>query len=380
MRFFTKRTSLSLALPLTFALVFVACAPAAAPTPTPAPAATKAPAAAPAPTQAAAPAAAAPAPTKAADPAASKTELPPLKVDKSQWPKAVSIGTASMGGTNYIAGGALAKVFEKIGVQAAPEVTGGSVQNPQLIQSKQIQFANIAQGSAFDAWNGTGWAKSKHTDLRSMFAVLPQWMHGWALAKSGIKSYKDLNGKTASGGPAGGTSDLYLKQFTELLGIKLGKVAAASYADTTGLLKDGLVDAVSTSSGVPHPSAAEMASTHDTIVFGFAPDEVKKIAEKYPAQAPGQIAANTYKGQTQPIDSVADWVAFFCHKDMPEDFVYEFTKAVFANKDMLVSVHKAMSDTTEANVKAVTLPMHPGAYRYFVEKGIPMSPLAKPVQ
>lgn len=285
-----------------------------------------------------------------------------------------------MGGTNYIAGGALAKVFEKMGVQAAPEVTGGSIQNPQLIQSKQIQFANIAQGSAYDAWNGTGWAKSKHTDIRSLFGVLPQWQHGWALAKSGIKSYRDLNGKTASGGPAGGTSDLYLKQFTELLGIKLSKVSAASYADTTGLLKDGLVDAVSTSAGVPHPSAAEIASTQDTVVFGFTPDDVKKIVEKYPSQAAGQIAANTYKGQTQPVDSVADWVAFFCHKDMPEDFVYEFVKAVFENKEMLVSVHKAMADTTEANVKTVTLPMHPGAYRYFVEKGIPMSPLAKPVQ
>gem|GEM_PF-5533435 len=251
---------------------------------------------------------------------------------------------------------------------------------PQLIQSKQIQFANIAQGSAYDAWNGTGWAKSKHTDIRSLFGVLPQWQHGWALAKSGIKSYRDLNGKTASGGPAGGTSDLYLKQFTELLGIKLSKVSAASYADTTGLLKDGLVDAVSTSAGVPHPSAAEIASTQDTVVFGFTPDDVKKIVEKYPSQAAGQIAANTYKGQTQPVDSVADWVAFFCHKDMPEDFVYEFVKAVFENKEMLVSVHKAMADTTEANVKTVTLPMHPGAYRYFVEKGIPMSPLAKPVQ
>jgi TRAP transporter TAXI family solute receptor len=379
-RFLTKHTSLFLALPLMFALVFAACAPAETPAPTSAPAPTAAPAAAP--TKAAAPeaTAAASAPTKAEAPAASKTELPPLTVDKSKWPQAVSIGSASVGGTNYIAAGGLAKVFEKIGVPAAPEATGGSVQNPQLIQSGQIQFANIAQGSAFEAWNGTGWANGKkHDKLRSLFAILPQLMHGWALKKSGINTFADLEGKIVSGGPAGGTSDAYLRQFTEFLGIKPAKIVTTGFADTTGQLRDGLLDAVAASSGVPNPSCSEIASTQDVTILGFDEATVKKLVEQFPSQVPGEVPAGTYNGQDEAILTLADWLIFFTDKDMPEDLVYEYVKAVFESKEMLLDVHKAMENVTEDNVKNVALPMHPGAYRYYMEKGIEVNPLAKPI-
>ena len=296
----------------------------------------------------------------------------------AEWPKTVSIGTASVGGTFYYVGGAFVKIFEKMGIKATVEVTGGSVHNPKLIQSKQILFATIAQGSAYEAWTGTGWAKQKHDNLRSVMAIFPSYGHGYALRKKNITNFRDFNGKVVSGGPPGGTSDMYLRNIGVLLGLKYSRVVTVPFSDTVNLLQDGMIDAGWNSGGIPHGATNEVTSTLDGVVVGLLPDDLKKIEAKYPFLSPTEIPANTYKNQTAPVPATADWSAIFAHKDIPDDLIYKFCELSFASQDLLVATHKSLKDATAANQKFISLPLHPGAFKYFKEKGISIPDKALP--
>jgi uncharacterized protein len=296
----------------------------------------------------------------------------------AEWPKTVSIGTASVGGTFYYVGGAFVKIFERMGIQATVEVTGGSVHNPKLIQSKQLLFATIAQGSAYEAWTGTGWAKQKHDNLRAVMAIFPSLGHGYALKKKNINTFRDFNGKVVSGGPPGGTSDMYLRNIATLFGMKYSRVVTVPFSDTVNLLQDGMIDAGWNSGGIPHGATNEVTSTLDGVVVGFLPEDLKKIEAKYPYLSPAEIPANTYKNQPAPVPATADWSAIFTHKDVPDDLIYKFCELSFASHDQLVATHKSLQDVTPANQKFISLPLHPGAYKYFKEKGIPIPDKALP--
>lgn len=296
----------------------------------------------------------------------------------AEWPKTVSIATASVGGTFYYVGGAFVKIFEKMGVKATVEVTGGSVHNPKLLNAKQVLFAIIAQGSAFQAYTGTGWAKQRHENMRALLAIFPSYGHGYALRKSNIKTFRDFDGKIVSGGPAGGTSDMYLRDIGSLLGVKFAKVVTVPFSDTVNLLRDGMIDAGWSSGGVPHGATNEVCSTLDGVVIGFTNEDLKKINQKYPFLSPGEIPENTYKNQDKPIPATADWSAFFAHKDIPDDMAYKIVELAFANYDLLVATHKSLKDATPANQKYLALPLHPGAYKYYKEKNISIPEIAFP--
>ena len=293
-------------------------------------------------------------------------------VSAAEWPKAVSVATASIGGSFYYAGTALAKIFEKMDVKPNVEVTGGSVHNVKLINSKQVLFAVMTQGTAYEGYNGIEWAKDKYTNFRSIMVIAPGFAQGWTLPKSNIRDFRDFNGKVVSGGPGGGASDMYLRAFGELLGVKFGKVVSVSFADTINLIQDGMLD-VGWASGAaftPHPAANELTSTLGGAIVGFRPEDVKKLIEKYPSHSATEIPANTYKNQPNPVLTVSDWAGFFAHKDVPDDMVYRYLELTFANVDLLVATQNIMKDLTPQNQKYLALPLHPGAFKFYKDKGI----------
>jgi TRAP transporter TAXI family solute receptor len=136
---------------------------------------------------------------------------------------------------------------------------------------------------------------------------------------------------------------------------------------TVNLLQDGMIDAGWNSGGIPHGATNEVTSTLDGVVVGLSPEDLKKIEAKYPFLSPSQIPANTYKNQPAPVPATADWSAIFAHKDVPDDLIYKFVELSFANSDLLVATHKSLKDATAANQKFISLPLHPGAYKYFGE-------------
>jgi uncharacterized protein len=293
--------------------------------------------------------------------------------DRAGWPSDLTIGTASQGGVYFVYGNGLAGFLaEELGLNASGEVTGGPVQNVTLVQTGDHDIGLVTMGPAFEAWNGQSELAPglEHKDIRALFPMYETPFQGVALRSSGITSVSDLGGKRVGVGPAGGTPGTYWPRFFDTLGLDV-TVSNAGAADTAGQLKDGLVDAFVFAAGLPIGAFSQLVAESDVVLFGFTEEELAKILEAHPEVAQFNIPAGTYTSQTDDQTSVAMWNFAIAHADMPEDLAYEITKLVMENNDRMLQIHAAAAATLPENVVNNSfLPFHPGAVRYFEEKGI----------
>lgn len=299
--------------------------------------------------------------------------LPAAAQDRSDWPQSLTVGTASQGGTYFIYGTGLAGLIsESLGVNASAEVTGGPVQNATLVQGGDHQIGLVTMGPAYEAWVGESELAPgvEHKSLRALFPMYQTPFQVVALKSSGIASVADLGGKRVSVGPAGGTSATYWPRFFEILGVS-PDVSYAGANDAVSQLKDGLIDAFAFSAGVPIAAFAQIAAENPVNIFAFTPEESQKILAVRTELAPFEIPGGLYKDYPDPQQTVALWNFAVAHEDLPESLAYEVTKLVMENNEKMKSIHATAAETVPENVdKNTFLPYHPGAVRYYEEKGI----------
>ena len=299
--------------------------------------------------------------------------LPAAAQDRTGWPNDMTIGTASQGGTYFVYGNGFASfITEALGLNATGEVTGGPVQNVTLVETGDHLMGLVTMGPAYDAWIGKSELAPglEHRSIRALFPMYQTPFQVIALRSSGITSVSDLEGKRVSVGPAGGTPGTYWPLFMQALGVN-ANVSNAGAADAAGQLQDGLIDAFAFAAGVPISAFAELAASQDVVMFGFTEEERAKVLEAYPAMAPLTIPSGTYAGHDYDQNTVALWNFAIAHQDMPESLAYEITKLAMENPDRMVQIHAAAKETLLQNWdKNTFMPFHPGAVRYYEEKGI----------
>lgn len=293
--------------------------------------------------------------------------------DRAGWPASLTIGTASQGGTYFVYGNGLAGyIGETLGISASGEVTGGPVQNVTLVQLGDHLMGLVTMGPAYDAWMGKSELAPgvEHRDIRALFPMYQTPFQVVALRGSGITTVSQLDGKRVGVGPAGGTPGTYWPRYFETLGLNVN-VSFAGAADAASQLKDGLIDAFAFAAGVPISAFAQLAAENDVVMFAFTPEEQEKILAAHPEMAPFVIPAGTYRGHDYDQKTVSLWNFAIAHKDMPESLAYEITKLVMENNDRMKQIHATSAETLLENWdKNTFLPFHPGAVRYFEEKGI----------
>jgi uncharacterized protein len=293
--------------------------------------------------------------------------------DRSDWPSEITIGTASQGGTYFVYGNGFAGyISEALGLNATGEVTGGPVQNVTLVETEDHLMGLVTMGPAFDAWNGTSELAPglEHRSIRALFPMYQTPFQVVVLKSSGITSVSDLNGKRVSVGPAGGTPGTYWPQFMQAVGVN-ANISNAGAADAAGQLTDGLIDAFAFAAGVPISAFSELAAQQDVVMFGFTPEEQAKVLEAFPAMAPFTIGAGTYAGHDYDQPTVALWNFAIAHQSMPDSLAYEITKLALDNNDRMKQIHATAAETLVENWdKNTFMPFHPGALKYYEEKGI----------
>lgn len=293
--------------------------------------------------------------------------------ERKDWPKIVTIGGAPLGGTGYVYSGGVAKVLhEKMGIAASVEATGGPVHNTQLVNGKEATLGGVSAPAVYDGWHGLGWAKGKkHQDIRIIFPMFNTYFQIYALKKSGIKTVQDLAGKSLGVGPVGGTSAMLWPRILDILEIKPARMVNASSSDLNSQLKDGLLDANAQSVGLPWAILSEIETTHEINVLGLSKKEMDKVIEKFPFLSPGTISKGTYKtNKDMDIETLTFWSFFIAHKDLPEDFIYEVVKKVYENSEIMITTHKSARESRPENIIYSPLPLHPGAIKYYKEKGM----------
>ncbi|MDR7417984.1 MAG: TAXI family TRAP transporter solute-binding subunit [Armatimonadota bacterium] len=294
---------------------------------------------------------------------------------RAGWPRSVTIGSASIGGVYHVAAGGYARVIgEKLGLSATNRVTGGPVQNVQLVQAKEIELGLTTTGPAYEGLNGIGEFRGRKMDaIRVAFPMYTSYAHWMVDGNSPIRSVADLNGRVVSLGPRGGSAEFVGERVLELFNVKPRRVVYLGFADGATAMRDGTVDANFGVIGVPVPAWVEASIVRPARFFGFTRDQIETLTSRFPYLARAAIRAGVYRGQDDVIPTIQMWNAGIVHKDMPEDFVYELVKTMFANRDFLATVHPTAHETLPVNIFYIKLPLHPGAVKYFREQGVKLT-------
>jgi TRAP transporter TAXI family solute receptor len=293
--------------------------------------------------------------------------------------KTIAIGTGGTGGVYYPLGGAVANVLSKNlpNVQATAEVTGGSVDNLKLIASGQGELGFSMADAAQDAFKGEGKFTSGKVALRTLLVVYPNRMHIVTVEGTGIDKLADLKGKRVSTGSPGSATEVMAFRVIEAAGLdkdKDMKRERLGVAESVNAVKDGKIDAFFWVGGLPTAAVTDLAATPGTkIKLIDHSDVVGKMNAKYgDLYSAGTIPAGTYPGYDKDNKNTEVWNIIVTGDKMSDDDAYAIVKTLVEKKADLVAVHKeANSFNLENQVQDRSpVPFHPGALKYFKEKGI----------
>ncbi|MCC7017733.1 MAG: TAXI family TRAP transporter solute-binding subunit [Rhodospirillales bacterium] len=286
--------------------------------------------------------------------------------------KPMTLGTASVGGTYFIYGGVVASLLtEKLGVNVSTQQTQGPNQNLILVDSKQVELGMTTMGIAYQAWTGTGWAKDKkRDDIRALFPMYDTPFHFIATEKSGIKSVAELNGKTVGVGPRAGTCGTYFPLMFKSLGLNV-TVRFGGASDMASQLGDGLIDAFPFCAGLPIAAFSEIEAQRPVRFFTYTDAQIAKLKKDMPELSDAVVPKGTYKTLTEDQKTVGVYNFFIVHKDFDANTAYKITKIVLENNAAMVKGHASAKETVIQNWnRNAFLPFHPGAVKYYKEKGI----------
>jgi len=295
----------------------------------------------------------------------------------------LSLGTGTLGGLYYIFGGGWARVLNDVlpEVEVTAESSPGSVANNQLIQAGKMGLGFSQASTAFEAYNGLAWAKgTKYTRVRGMVALYPATLTIYSLESRGLRGLRDLNGKNVGLGPAGAGVDQFGRNVFEVLGIKPKKIHNLPHEQTAKAVGDGQLDAAMTVQLAPWPGLKDLETSANLKFIPLSTEEISKIRAKYSYYSVSALPKGSYKGITEDVPSLGDWNFGLCDSQLPEELVYKLTKATFGGQKQLLLTHRAAEYTIPENVKFITIPLHPGAYKFYQEVGASVPPGMKPPQ
>jgi uncharacterized protein len=298
------------------------------------------------------------------------TSVPAAGVD---WPKSLTLGTASPGGVYYDYGEELARILtEKLGITVNPLPTQGPVHNVKLVETGGAQLGMITMGVGLQGWNGTGdWTGSK--PFRTMRALFPMYdtpFQAVVLRRSGIATVAQLDKKRFGIGPRGGTGGTYIPSILKVLGIS-AESTYGSFADMVTELFAGRHDAFVTLTGAPMPAIREAEAKEPITFISVSPEQIEAIRKAMPEFSLSKIKAGTYVALDKDYNTFGVYNFAIGRADLPNDLIYQLVKAVFENQPRLMQTNSTASETLPQNVdKNTFLPFHPGAVRYYREIGI----------
>jgi uncharacterized protein len=290
----------------------------------------------------------------------------------------LSIATGGTGGVYYPLGGGLANVLSKAlpGTEATAEVTSASVDNVKLVGAGKADLAFTLADTAADGLNGVGKFKEKVPirALAVLYANKSQWV---TVEGTGIQKMQDLKGKRIGTGAPGSGTEVIALRILEAYGIdpeKDVKREKLSVAESVNALKDRKIDAFFWSGGVPTAAVTDLGATPGVkIRLLDHADAIPAMVKKYgPLYVKGTIPAKSYPGQAKDAAGADVWNLLVVNEKMDEQLAHDLVKALFEHQAELAAVHSEARnlDLSRQYDVGSPVPFHPGAKKYFAEKGL----------
>ena len=287
----------------------------------------------------------------------------------------INVLTGGTSGVYYPLGVALSEIYGETieGARTQVQATKASVENLNLLQQGRGEIAFALGDSVKLAWEGDTEAgfPGKLDKLRGIAAIYPNYIQIVASADSGIKTLEDLKGKSLSvGAPASGT-ELNARAIFAAAGMSyedLGKVEYLPFGESVELIKNRQLDATLQSAGLGVASIRDLSTSLAINVVAVPKEVVEKIGSPYISAT---IPAGTYEGQAEDVNTAAVGNMLVTHSDVSEETAYQMTKQLFENLDRLAAAHAAAKAIKlETAIEGMPIPLHPGAERYYKEKGL----------
>src|SRR6266849_6823018 len=293
----------------------------------------------------------------------------------------IAIATGGTGGVYYPLGGGMANVLSKYvpGIQATARVTGGSVDNLKLIGSQQSEVALVMVDAALDALRGDDKFKGNPVEVRTLMILYPNRMHVVTIEGTGIQKMADLKGKRVSTGSPGSATEVMAFRVIEAAGLdkdKDMKRERLGAAESVNAIKDRKIDAFFWVGGLPTAAVTDLGATPGLKIKLIDHSEVvDKMNAKYGnLYVTDVIPSKTYPGQDADNKISTVWNILVTNDKMSDDIAYAIVKIIFDKKADLVAVHKEAENVDyKYQIKASSpVPWHPGALKYFADKGVKM--------
>lgn len=279
------------------------------------------------------------------------------------------IGTASQGGAFYPVGQAISSLVDKHadGLTMVPVVTGGSVENPRLVNSGEVDIAITNNNLSVLATKGVGpYAKAGAMDLRAIGSLHFSILHMMVLESSSINSIADLKGKRVAVGPAGGGTIPFLGQVLALEGLTIDDITPSflSYGDGFSQLADGNVDAAFALSGFPAGAVMQAQANKKLKFIPFTDAQLTTALEKYPNYNEVIVDSDIYNtaddGRVLGVNNM-----LFVDASMDDETAFQITKAVYGNMDEFRAENALANQIVPEASLGLKIPLHPGAEKFF---------------
>ncbi|MDR3220788.1 MAG: TAXI family TRAP transporter solute-binding subunit [Candidatus Accumulibacter sp.] len=286
--------------------------------------------------------------------------------------------TGSTGGTYFALGGAIGTTWNKHlagKVQVTTQPSGASVENLKRMGKGEAHLGLVMNNIADQAWKGEG-DSFKDTgaikNFRAIGVVYPEVYQGFVAADSPANSIADLKDKRVAIGPVGSGTAVISKDIFAEYGLQFSdfKPEYAGFGDAASKFKDGHIDANFGVLSVPAAAIQDVATVRKIKLIEIKGAEFDKLQAKYPFFSQYTIPAGTY-GNDKDALTINMQAALYCKADLKDDLVYELTKTFYEKADEIGTAHAAgKSISLQKALDGITTTLHPGAVKYFKEKGI----------
>jgi TRAP transporter TAXI family solute receptor len=294
----------------------------------------------------------------------------------------LSVATGGTAGVYFPLGTALAELWNGRvpNVQASAQTSGASVANIRLLQKGDVQLAFVQNDITYYAFKGIEMFADQATgkaqpiaNLRGLAMLYPETIQVVTLREKRIDSIADLRGKRVAVGATGSGTEVNARQILQMHDLTYATTTPEflSFAEAADQLRDGVVDAAFVTAGHPTAAVTDVAAHRGVKIVPVAREVVERLRRTYPYYTVVTIPANTYRGQTEPVDTAAVMAMLVTVREVRADLVYALTRALWENVGQLQAAHARGRDiTTDSARRGMPITAHAGALRYYRQFGI----------
>jgi TRAP transporter solute receptor, TAXI family len=295
----------------------------------------------------------------------------------------ITIGSGSTTGLYYPTAVGIAKIVNEsdLDMRANARSTGASVFNCRAVGSGQLQMGISQNNIAYYAYNGTGveaFDGKPVENLRGVAVLYPETIQVLARKDANIDSLDDMKDKRVYVGDIGSGTEQDVKNVFGAFDMSLDDLKTpvrGSAGSAVGLLRDGQIDAMFYTVGLGASAITEAAQTAPINLVSIKPEKIEQLHEKYPFYTQIKIPGGTYPGIDEDATSITLKAMLLTSSDMSKDDVYGFMNTVFNKKKKafyndIPNPNLKKYFTLDSALDGMSIPLHPGAVKFFKEQGV----------